>query len=74
MDGQAINNFSSIRFEISPIGNDLLSNQIWTEGKILLTPRHSLNVFSETRLSRRLELVEASKSSLPVLLVEVYTT
>ncbi len=47
------------------IDSALVSNQMWTsaaEGKILLTPRHSLNVFSEPRPSRTLELVEASKS------------
>ncbi len=34
----------------------------------MLTPRHSLNVFSETRPSRMLELVEASKSLLQILI------
>ncbi len=42
------------------------------EGKALLTPSHSLNAFSEPRSSMALELVEASKSGLPILLVVVY--
>ncbi len=51
-----------------------ISNQIWTkavERKSLLTPRHSLNVFSERRPCKTLELVEDSKSWLPILLVLV---
>ncbi len=42
-----------------------ICNKIWiwaAEGKTLLTPRHSLNAFSEARPSRTLELVEASKN------------
>ncbi len=31
------------------------------EGKTLLSPRHALNVFSEPRPCKTLELVEASK-------------
>ncbi len=53
-----------------------LGNKIWTkvaEGKTLLAPRHSLNAFSETRPGRTLELIEASKSCLPIALVVVYT-
>ncbi len=42
------------------------------ERKTLLTPKHSLNAFSEPRPSRTLELVEASKSWLPILIVVVY--
>ncbi len=37
--------------------------------KILLTPRHSLNALSEPRPSRTLDVVEASKCWLPILLV-----
>ncbi len=37
------------------------------EEKTLLTPRHSLNAFSEPRPCRPLELVQASKSWVPML-------
>ncbi len=38
-------------------------------GKTLFIPRHSLNAFSGPRQSWTLELVEASKSGLPILLL-----
>ncbi len=48
----------------------------WTSaavGKTLLSPRHTLNAFSDPRHSWTWELVEASKSWLPILLLVVYT-
>ncbi len=38
----------------------------------MLTPRHSLNVLSEPRPSRTLELLEASKSKLDEAKVYIY--
>ncbi len=42
-------------------------------GKTLLTPRHSLNASSDPRHIWTWELVEASKSWLPILVLVVYT-
>ncbi len=55
----------------------MISLQFWTpaaEGKTLLTPRHSLNVFLEPRTCRSVELEENTKSRLPILLVIVRET
>ncbi len=50
-------------------GMNSVSNQGWgkvTEWKMLLTHRHSLNALSQARPNRTLELVETTKSLLPI--------
>ncbi len=46
-------------------------SEITTEGKVLLTPRHVSNTFSEARASRMLVQVDSSKSGLPVVINEI---
>ncbi len=52
-----------------------IGNHSWTyaaEVKTALTPRHPLKAFTEPHPGRTFELLEGSKSRLPILLVVVY--
>ncbi len=54
---------------LAPLSSILATSlsKFGSEGKTLLTPRHSLNAFSEPRSFKTLELMEASKHWLPIL-------